>query len=153
VLRQRDGGPAGQQRDRELVAHQLAVQPGQDALGRLVGADRTDEVVQPVVEGAVATELAGIDRAAHEHTDLVELDRLLVGDPPGGLRGDETLEHHAHLRDLDRIGQRDLADVRALVALHLHQSFGGEVLQSRAHHEPAHAEPFAQRRLHEALPR
>jgi hypothetical protein len=151
VLRQRDGGPAGQQRHRELVTHELAVQPGEDALGRRVGADRSDEVVQAVVEAAVARNSpASTARRMSTPTSSssIACSSVTRRAACAATRPSSTMRTCG---DLHGLGQRHLADVRALVALHLHQPLGREVLQGRAHHEPADPEPFAQRRLHEAL--
>ncbi len=50
VLGQRDLGAAGAERELELVPHELAVQPVEQADGDMLGGDRADPAVQFPVE-------------------------------------------------------------------------------------------------------
>jgi hypothetical protein len=92
VLGQRDLGAAGAERELELVPHELAVQPVEQADGDVLGGDRADPAVQLPVELGVPERVAVGDRALEVLAELTELSGLGVGDALGGLNRAQRLQ-------------------------------------------------------------
>ena len=140
VLGQRDLGAAGAERELELVPHELAVQPVEQADGDVLGGDRADPAVQFPVELGVPERVAVGDRALEVLPELAQLRGLGVGDALGRLDGAERLERHPALGDRHRLFRGDDANPRAAVGDPLDEPLGGEIEQRRAQRLPGDPE-------------
>src|SRR4051794_38481831 len=114
------------QRQLELVAHQLGLQPVDETSSHGLSGDVADQLVQPLDEGRVLQEVAGLERAAQGGEVAAEAVGLGCGDPLGGLAGDQCLQRHSRLGDGHRLVGGDHADPRPAVRDPLDQPIGGQ---------------------------
>jgi hypothetical protein len=78
---------------------------------------------------------------------------LLICHSPGRLGGFVAFQQPAHLSDLDRLGEGDLADTRSPITLELDQPVGGQFLERIPHDKSGRVEVLTELALHESLPR
>ena len=152
VLGQRRLRAARAQRQLELMADQLPVQPLEQAGRHRLTGDLPDQPVQLVVERRVLQRLAVRDAAFELLAQLAQPRGLALSQPFGRLRRAQSLERHPALGDRDRLVEGDGAHPRAAVRYPLDQSLRRQVEQRRAQAGARHPEHPGQLFLDQPLP-
>jgi hypothetical protein len=148
-LEERACRPAGAQRQPELMAHDLRLQPLDEACRGRLPCPLAKQAVQFRDQRGIPQQLAVGHRPAQQFTVRAQPMDLLVGDPLGRLAGDQALQDHPALGDLHGLRGRDTAHPGPPVRDAFHEPFPDQHVDCQAdpvarHPEQGRQLPFDQ---------